>query len=238
MSVTYREMINRVLRAVSEDEIPDNVDTLDDDYHKLIGVFVNIIREEVEASNTLGWRSLQQTIVVPVSAGFATATIPGANERSKLVRLHESNNGRLIPLVFDTTDAGRPVNLKEIKLAEWRYRSIMDSGESTGASTYFAIDDTSGDEVQIKLSPSSTSARTLQVTMAIPQERFGPSDLDVVIKVPTTPVEMGAIWYALEERGEELGQNGIFTEERYRNALDAAVSRDLDEQGGLEMVPV
>lgn len=236
MPVTYRQMINRVLRAVSEDEIDPTVNELNDDYHKLVGTFVNIIREEIESATN--WRSLQQQLsltLVPMSG----AVITGANERSRIVRIQDSRRGRLVPLVFDVTDATNPVPLQELSLPEMYYRRTMEASTTTaGAPQYFAINDTSGDNMDIIVHPASTSTRTIKVTMVIPQDRFEDDDLDEVIKIPTTPLELGAIWYALEERGEEMGQSNIFTEDRYRNALDAAVSRDVEEQGGLEMVPV
>jgi hypothetical protein len=236
MAVTFRTMINRVLRAVSEDEIDDTVDEIQDDYHKLVATFVNIIREEVEAATN--WRSLQQTLPVTVNASATSAEITGANERSRLVRVQDARRGRLVPLVFDVTDTNNPQALTELSRPEMIYRQTMESGSTNTSPAYFAIDDSSGDAVNILVHPTPSTQRTLAVTMVVPQERMEDTDLDTVIKIPTTPLELGSIWYALEERGEELGQSNIFTEDRYRNALDAAVSRDVEEQGGLEMVPV
>jgi hypothetical protein len=47
---------------------------------------------------------------------------------------------------------------------------------------------------------------------------------------------MGVTWYAMEERGEELGVNALFSEQRYANMLNAHVSRDLAEQGEAQLV--
>jgi hypothetical protein len=56
--------------------------------------------------------------------------------------------------------------------------------------------------------------------------------------IPSRPLEIAAIWYALEERGEELGANAMFTEERFRKALDDAIARDDAEQGGNDLLVV
>lgn len=237
MAVTFRTMINRVLRAVSEDEIDDTVDELQDDYHKLVATFVNLIREEIESATN--WRSLQQTLSVTLSANSQSATITGANERSRIVRIQDARNARLVPLVFDVTDINNPYQLQEISLPEMKFRQTMYIVTAyNNPPTYFSIDDSSGDDMSILVHPRPAQERSLEVTMVVPQERIADDELDTVIKIPTLPLEFGSIWYALEERGEELGQSNIFTEDRYRNALDAAISRDVDEQGGLELVPV
>lgn len=59
---------------------------------------------------------------------------------------------------------------------------------------------------------------------------------DSPILVPNRIVELGTSWYALEERGEELGAGSMFTEERYRRALDDLSVKDRAEQGDLMMI--
>ncbi len=238
MAVTFRQLINRVLRAVSEDEIDDTVDSLQDDYHKLVATFVNLILEEVQSANPT-WRSLQQDLTATITASTNSGEITGANERSQLVRVHDARRGRIIPLVFDITSPTNPYELQELTLSEIKYRQNIEVGVTTNqAPQFFAIDDSSGDGMNLLVHPTPQSQRSVRVVMTVPQDRFADSDLDVALKVPSLPVELGAIWFALEERGEELGQGGIFTEERYRNALDAAITRDVSEQGGYELVPV
>jgi len=74
--------------------------------------------------------------------------------------------------------------------------------------------------------------------MYLPQTRIGFDALDTEIQVPARPIELGALWYALEERGEELGAAGVFSERKYRQALDDAISSDSAESGGFQLVPV
>ena len=57
------------------------------------------------------------------------------------------------------------------------------------------------------------------------------ADLDQVIKVPVRPIYVGAVWHAMEERGEELGTRGFFNEARFNEALSTAIARDSAEQG-------
>lgn len=60
---------------------------------------------------------------------------------------------------------------------------------------------------------------------------------DSPIIVPSRVIEIGTSWWALEERGEELGTNSMFTEERYRRALDDLATKDQAMQGDLVMIP-
>lgn len=236
MAVTYRTLLNRVLRAVSEDEIDSTVDTITDDYHKLIGTFVNLTLEEVQAANPQ-WRALQQTLTADIPATENTGEIVGATDQSQLVRVRA--DGREAPIVFDITDPTVPVPMRELSLAQLKYKQQLDPTATTNnAPVYFAVDDTDTDAMKLLVHPAPNANRTISLVMTVPQGRFDDDDLDVAIKIPTLPVELGSIWYALQERGEELGVSNVFTEERYRNALDAAVTRDLSEQGGYELVPV
>jgi hypothetical protein len=59
---------------------------------------------------------------------------------------------------------------------------------------------------------------------------------DSPIIVPSRVVEIGTSWWALEERGEELGANSMFTEDRYRRSLDDLATKDRAMQGDLVMV--
>lgn len=236
MAVTYRDLINRVLRATSEPEIDPLVTELNDETHQRIGQFVNLILQEVE--DAINWRSLQQNLSVTVTANTNSGTITGANERSRLVRLHQASAGRIVPLVIDVTDTNNPALLKEIPRADMILRQTLETNTTSGAPAFFCIDDSSGDNMNLLVHPRPTANRSINVLMVVPQTRLEDDDLDTVIKVPTHPVELGSIWWTLFDNGEELANGGVFTEERYRLALDSAVSREEAESGGLELVVV
>lgn len=235
MATTFRNVIDRVLRTVSEDEIDPVVEELSDDYQKLVATFVNQIKEEIEDAHN--WRALRQTVTVAISADENVATIENANERSRLVRVRNAHYGYEVPLVFDITDTNRPIPLREMDLAEIIHRETMNT-QANVEPLFFALDNTAGDVLRVMVYPTPTTARTLQLTLVIPQAHLNDDDLDVTIKIPTRALVMGSVWYALQERGEELGVSGIYTEERFRVALDDAIARDAEEQGGIDLIPV
>ncbi len=236
MATNFRSLINQVLVLLSEDEISDATTELTDKYEKLVAAFVNQIKEMVEEEHN--WRALRSTEQVTVAAAASSAVITNANERSRVLRVYDEMNGEERALVFDVTDAGNPYRLREMDLSELLRRRSIDTTNGNDPQ-FFAVDNTGEDGVSLQVYPTPTDERTIDITMIIPQNRLSVStDLDTNIKVPVAPIEAGATWYALEERGEELGVSGIFTEEYFNRRLGAAVARDAAEQGEYNLVPV
>lgn len=236
MAVTYKDVINRVLRALGEDEIDAGTSTLSSTYHKLLGLFVNQILEECEDAHN--WRALRSTQQVTVSSGTNNVALAGTvSERCRVLREYDAANYTTRALCFDVTDSSNPLQLWEMDLTELLRRAAMDT-TSSSTTQYFALDQTAEGGVKLYVYPTVSQNRTIDITIINPQAYLADSDLATNIKIPTRPVILGATWWALEERGEELGVNALFSEQKFRNALQDAVARDAAEQGGYNLVPV
>lgn len=232
---TFRFVLNEVLRTLSEDEVDSGTTELDSDYHRLVASFINQIKEEIEDSHQ--WSSLWQDLPVTITASTDSADITGANERSRLVRIQQSNQPQPVALVFDITDAGNVSLLQELDYSDIVYRRRTNpNGTTSAAPAYFATKRGADGVPEIVVYPKPLAERTLSVTMVVPQDRLEDDNLDVALQIPSRPLLIGALWYALEERGEELGVSNLYTEERYRRALDDTISQDWAEQGGLDLV--
>jgi hypothetical protein len=231
---TVRSLINRICKLTGEDAIAAEATEIDDDYHILLLTCVNFIKEEVE--DQCNWRALWHTETLSLVAA-SSASVTNTTDRTRLVRIHDTRHDRLVPLVFDVTDSNSPIPLIEIPLSEMLYRQTTQPQTNTQPS-HFAVDDTTASTLTLRFHPTPTGTRSIKVTACTPQAELDEEDVDTSIQVPSRAIQMGAIWWALEERGEELGQGGLFTEERYRNALAAEVSREIEEQGGLQLVVV
>lgn len=227
--------MNEVLGVLSEDLVEDATTVLDSDYHKLIAHFVNQIKEEIEDAHN--WSVLWQDLTVSVLGETHTADITGANQRSRLVRIQQSNSFDSAALVFDITIPSNTRQLVEIDYSELVYRRRVNQETVNDAPVYFATRMGSDGVPEITVYPTPLNTRVLSVTMVVPQSRVEFDELDTVILIPSRPLEMGSIWYALHERGEELGVSSMYTEDRFRQALDSAIARDWTEQGGLDLVP-
>lgn len=236
--MTFQELINRVLIAVGQgDDQVNGVST--DTYHLKIAQFVNDILQEVEGAAP--WRSLHTRINVTISAGGVSGTVPGANERSTVVRINNPDTGQEVPLVFDITDESNQAPLSEIDTAELKYLDQINNNElgQTGIPQYFALD-AGATGLTLYVFPRADVERTIQLDLVVPQSPLDASDTDdlaTAIKVPTQPVVYGATWWAMEDRGEELGPRGEKAEARYRNLLAEAVARELASQGLDSLVP-
>lgn len=227
MATTFRQLCNYVLTTLREDNIDGAATSLSTDYHKLIGTFANQIKEEIEDAHL--WRDLHTTLTATINAGASTGSITGANERTRLLYFRD-DVGVPRAIVFDVTIAASPVQLFEEDAATVEYNLALDpiTASDTPAMFYVSADGAGG--LKVTVYPKTVTSRTISLRMYVPQARLTVNDLDTVIKIPPRPLEMGTVWYALEERGEELGVNSLFTEERFRKALDDAIARDAEAQ--------
>lgn len=169
-----------------------------------------------------------------------TGIVP--NTRSRTVRMKDKRVGKEVALCFDVTTFGIPFPLEEMAKASIYYFNTVLNQTPVQYSTGFAVDNTTGDQMNLLVYPPASANRVIQLTLCTPVPRIDPTvagstgGLDTLITIPTQPIEYGTIWYALQERGEELGTSTVFTEERFRTALDDAIARDQEESGGIEMI--
>lgn len=245
MSMSFRQLMNSVLGDIGSAQIPSTQTTITDPYQLQVAGFLNKIKEEVE--DAWNWRALWQTYTFVYGANnltqpivdTATGNVP--NERCRTVRMTDKRIGKEIALVFDITSFGIPFAMAETTKAGLIYFNTILNQTPVQYSTTFAIDNTGGSNVNLMVYPGASVARTVQLTLCNPIPRIDPTiagstgGLDTIVTVPIQPIEYGTIWYALQERGEELGTSTVFTEERFRTALDDAISRDQEESGGIMM---
>jgi hypothetical protein len=156
--------------------------------------------------------------------------------------MQDKRVGKEVALCFDITSFGIPFPLEEMSLASVVYFNTVLNQAPVSYSTGFRVSNSAGDQMNLYVYPPANADRIIQLTMCTPVPRIDPTvagsggGLDTLITIPTQPIEYGAIWYTLQERGEELGNSSMFTEERFRTALDDAISRDQEESGGIEMI--
>lgn len=236
MAVTFKQLLNRALRITGEEEIAAAVTAVTNTNQLLIAEMANQIKEGVEAAHN--WRALRQTVTTSVTT-TGSATVTEGNESSRAVRIQDPLRECEVALVFDITDSASPQPLKELDMADLLYRRTMETTSSDPS--FFAFDNSAGDVLKIEVHPKPTATRTIQSTLVIPQSRLDAADstdLATAIKVPVRTIEMGLIRYILEERGEELGINSAWSEEKEQLALMDMISLDAAEQGGYNLVPV
>lgn len=250
MAATFRQIVNNVLQNIGSTQIPATQTTVTDTYQLQVCNFVNHIKEEVEAATQWSalWTLFNINYLQPnVTQQITDSAIANksANSRSQVARMYNHRFGREIGLIFNTTTFGIPFLIGEMPLADIIYYNTVLNQTPVAYSTNYSIQDLGNDNLQLLMYPGANQNFTIAATLVVPQPRIDPTvagaacqpwvdsrwtgttvGLDSPILVPNFPIELGASWYALQERGEELGTGSMFSEEKYRTAVDDAVTRD------------
>ena len=97
--MTYRHIINSVLRRLREDTLASDWanDLIDasgpSDYQVLIGDFVNEVKREVE--DAWDWTSLRTLITVNTVANTKSYALAGSTQRSRMISVQAQGQGNM-----------------------------------------------------------------------------------------------------------------------------------------------
>lgn len=245
MATSFRTLLNRVLINISEDEVDSGATEITETNHKLIRNFINTIKTEIEDSHN--WSTMRKTCTATITAGnkYSSNFQNASNDisaASRLARMPVPERGQFLPLAFDVTTSGQYYRLIEADLKYVLHEQVVRT--DTADRPYTFANDPSADAVVARFPNAFSTERSLQFEFYVPQDDFAgdTADIDTAINLPPAAIkalELGATWYAYEERGEELGTGVDFTETRYMKALDSAINRDDTEGSGddYQLVP-
>lgn len=199
---TYLDLVNNVLRRLRE---PTVSSVQDNNYSKMLGVFVNDAKREVEDSHE--WNALANTLTATTTDSVFNYVLTGSGQRFRVIDiLNDSNNFQLnyAPTVWMD---------KQFLLVE--------SGKGVPAYYNFNGVDSNGD-TQVDLYPIPNGAYTIRFNLIIPQVDLS-ADSDRVW-VPHHLVSMLAYAKAIAERGEDSGVLSSEAYQLYRLALADAIA--------------
>jgi hypothetical protein len=221
---TQLEIVNKVLRRLRE---PTVTTVATGEYPPLIASFVNDAKEDLE--DQWFWTVNETEIDTSIlSDGTRTYDLTATTDRSFLVR----NAKDLCPMAYDIT-AGEEAQLNDIPLKElrrWR-NTFRGTPDDVAQPLEFAIfPDSDGRGYSLELSQGSTTARTWRSYWYAPQAELavdGTADATVIL-LPERPIYLRALFYAMNERGEEMGEPGSILAQKA--AASAAAAMELDMQ--------
>jgi hypothetical protein len=177
----------------------------DTTYSKLIGIYVNDAKREVE--DAYDWNSLTTTLTATTTDSVFNYILTGSGTRF-----------RVIDVLNDTNDF-------QMKYAStvWMDRQflLVDSGKGSPAYYNFNGVDSNGD-TQVDLYPIPDAAYTIRFNLIVPQTDLV-NDTDRILVVPHL-VSMLAYAKAIAERGEDSGILSSEAYQIYRLALADAVA--------------
>jgi hypothetical protein len=199
---TYLDLVNNVLRRLRE---PTVSSVQDNSYSKMIGVFINDAKREVEDAHE--WNALANTLTATTTDSVFNYVLTGSGQRFRVIDiLNDSNNFQLnyAPTV-------------------WMDKQFLLVQSGKGVPAYYNFNgvDSNGD-TQVDLYPIPDGTYTIRFNLIIPQVDLS-ADSDRVW-VPHHLVSMLAYAKAIAERGEDSGVLSSEAYQLYRLALADAVA--------------
>lgn len=240
---THLELVNKVLRRLREDEVDSITETV---YATLIGEFVADIHREVSEEWT--WANTVKTVDVETIAddpGYllhaTTASggdvMVGSNITNEKSLLRVQTNG--LPSIH-IGDSVTDNNKHQLVLLSDEQRHHLANSRGDSSATYPTHAAVRKDHINrwtLQLWPKpALSGKFIRMIWYIPEEPLqvdGSTDSQQIY-IPNQAIYLGALWLALNERGEEIGEPGNIAETRYRNYLAAEKERaiTIDESTG------
>ena len=210
--MTYRQIINSVLRRLREDTIAgdwsgDLIDsTTASDYQILIGDFVNEVKREVE--DAWDWTSLRRVETVATVLNTRSYNLPSTSQRTRTLSVQEQEQGQMLQGVPDS----------------W-IRSTQYPTDSSGVPSYFSINGVSSGLLTAQIYPKPDAVYNINFYLLDPQDDL--TNATDTLTCPEFPVIMGVWARAIAERGEDGGTLSDMAQMQYQQALSDAIQQDV-----------
>ena len=226
---TQLTIVNDILERLREDTVTS---VNDNSYSKLVGMFVNDAKEDMEDVNHEWSVYVTEVDTTILSDGTRTYDLTGTNDRSWMIRDGEPGND-MLPAAYDitTNEVGQLFDCP-LKLLQ-KTRALTNSISDVKVPSVFAITaDSDGRGWTLTLLWGANETRTWRHYWYIPQASLARDGTDdsTVIKLPRNPIYQRALYYALNERGEEMGEPGGLAWERSKLAISSALETDMQVQ--------
>lgn len=206
--MTYIELVNAVMRRLRESEVTTVQGTGNSNsYARLIGDFVNEAKSQVETA--WDWSALRSTLTATTTAGVFNYELQGSR-----------NNFSVLDVINDTTNI-----FMEYQSGRWFDEQFLLTDPQVGQPYYYNFNGVSADgDTLVDIYPVPDGAYTLRFNVTkrnLPLT--GDSDATVL---PTRPIILLATAMAIEERGEDGGQQSINAYGAARSALADEIALD------------
>ena len=202
--MTYLEIVNAVLRRLREREVSSVQATA---YSKLIGDFINESKSQVEAA--WDWSALRSTLTLNTTANVFNYELNGAQNSFK---------------VLDVWNDSDDIEM-QYKDASWFNREFLTASPQLGTPLYYNFNGVSADgDTQVDLYPIPDAAYALRFNVTLRNQELSADTNNMVI--PKRPVILLATAMAIEERGEDGGQQSMNAYAASQSALADEIAMD------------
>ena len=206
--MTYLEIVNKVLRRLRETEATSVQGTGNiNAYTRLIGDYVNEAKAQIETS--YDWSALRDTLTLTTAANTFNYVLVGAENS------------------FKTLDVWNDTSKLEMRYqtSHWFNQQFLPDAPAKGAPTYYNYNgvDANGDS-QVDIFPIPDGVYTLRFNVTKRNPDLS-ADTDKVV-IPVRPIILLAVAMAIEERGEDGGQQSINAYSASNSALADEIAMD------------
>jgi hypothetical protein len=206
--MTYLELVNAVMRRLRESEVATVQGTGNSNsYARLIGDFINEAKAQVESA--WDWSALRTTLTLTTTSGVFNYELNGTR-----------NNFKVLDVWNDSDDIEMLY-----KDANWFNREFLTATPQTGTPMFYNFNGVSADgDTQVDLYPIPDAAYALRFNVT--QRNLALSDDADATVLPTRPIILLATAMAIEERGEDGGQQSINAYAAAQSALSDEIAMD------------
>lgn len=206
--MTYLDLVNKVLLRLREPTVSTvqgsgNSNT----YARLIGEFVNEAKSQVETA--WDWSALRSTLTLNTTANVFNYELNGTQ-----------NNFKVIDVLNDTSNF-----VMEYKTGQWFNEQFLLNSVPRGAPAYYNFNGVSVDgDTQVDIYPIPDGVYALRFNIT---QRNLPLTADTdTLSIPSRPVILLATAMAIEERGEDGGQQSMNAYAAGQSALADEIALD------------
>ena len=206
--MTYIELVNAVLRRLRESEVTTVQGAGNSNaYARLIGDFVNESKSQVESA--WDWSALRPTLTLTTTSGVFNYELNGTRNSFKVLDVWNDSDD--IEMLY--------------KDANWFNREFLTATPQTGTPMFYNFNGVSADgDTQVDLYPIPDESYSLRFNVT--QRNLSLSaDSDTVV-IPTRPIILLATAMAIEERGEDGGQQSVNAYASAKSALADEIAMD------------
>lgn len=220
---TQLSIVNKVLRRLRESEVSTVASST---YSKLIGEFLDAVKEELEdlAPDLYPWYQYNTDVTIQLSTGVREYDLTdlgivssALNDRARVMLLPQAPQ---YPQAY-LTDSSPPKQCTIVAPDFIRYGwETEESATSTDAPYVFAVEGTT-----LLLQDAPDAAMQMKIRFNVPQSTLEVDGTDdaTELQLPSRPLFLGTLYHALNERGEEMGEPGHLAERRYGEASAVAL---------------
>ena len=206
--MTYLELVNKVMRRLRESEVDTVQGTGNSNsYARLIGDFVNEAKSQIEVA--WDWSALRNTLTVTTSLNVFNYELNGAKSNSKFLDIWN-----------DTSNIEM-----QMKDSRWFTQEFLMADPQVGIPNFYNFNGVSSDgDIQVDIYPIPDGVYALRFNLT---QRNVPlsADTDTTV-LPTRPIILLATAMAIEERGEDGGQQSINAYGMAQSALADEIAMD------------